>query len=150
MKLLVFVCAVAVTTPVVAVTATQLAGRVDAPATAPPLQDALVGDWRGSLYVADFRTDFNRVDVAFRFSASGVVRIERGPYRTSGVSRPVQDIVFANYLVFGDNVALSMHGTGYPVEFTGVRITGDTLEFAIPKEVATGGLVEGGYRLTRQ
>src|SRR5574339_1203349 len=89
-KLLVFVCAVAVTTPVVAVTATQLAGRVDAPATAPPLQDALVGDWRGSLYVADFRTDFNRVDVAFRFSASGVVRIERGPYRPSGVSRPVQ------------------------------------------------------------
>lgn len=146
MKVLVFVCALAVTTPVVALTATQLAGRIDAPAAAPPLQDALVGEWRGSLYKADVRTDFTRVDVALRFSASGVVRIERGPYP----GRPLQDIVPANYLVFGDNVALSMHGSGYPVELVGVRITGDTLEFAIPKEVATGGLVEGGYRLTRQ
>ena len=66
------------------------------------------------------------------------------------MSRPVQDVAFANYLVFGDSVALSMHGSGYPVVLIGVRITGDTLEFVIPKDVAAGGLVEGGYRLTRQ
>jgi len=144
--MLVFVCAVAVATPVVALTATQLAGRVDAPAAAVPLQDALVGEWRGSLYMADARTDFLRVDVALRFSASGVVRVERG----SIPSNPGQNIAFANYLVFGDNVMLSLHGTGYPIELVGARITNDTLEFAIPKEVSYVSLVEGGYRLTRQ
>jgi len=144
--MLVFVCAVAVATPVVALTATQLAGRVDAPAAAVPLQDALVGEWRGSLYMADARTDFLRVDVALRFSASGVVRIERGSIPTN----PGQNIGFADYLVFGDNVMLSLHGPGYPIALVGARITNDTLEFAIPKEVAYVGLVEGGYRLTRQ
>jgi hypothetical protein len=57
---------------------------------------------------------------------------------------------FANYMVFGDNIMWSLHGTGYPIVFTGARVTGDRLEFALPVEDSGGYFAKGGFVLRRQ
>lgn len=146
------VVALTATMGVGAVVSGQKAGWIDAPIVkTASVADDLVGDWRGTLYMADPTRDFARIEVTFRFTNYGVLRFTRGPITGGPVVRPIEDTGFADYKVVGNSVILSLHGSGFPLELVGVQATGNSLEFVIPKEVALGGtLVEGGYVLTRQ
>lgn len=132
--------------------AAQAPGRIDAPAVTATatVAEALVGHWVGHFYVADARTDFSRVDVSFLFTDHGVVRVTRPPFGAYGVFHGQPFNGFANYMVFGDSIMLSMHGTGHPILFTGARVTGDRLEFVLPDDDSRGYLAKGGFILTRQ
>jgi hypothetical protein len=132
----------------------QIAGHVDnSHSTTVPLSEAIVGNWHGTLYVADPRQNFGRVDIELQITGHGILRYRRGPYTALGVARPVEDVGIGDYMVIGDSVLLSQH-TPFAFQLTlpGVRVTGEKLEFVISPggDGGSGTLIPGGYVPTRR